>query len=605
MARSVALTTGADLACLYYYDYERNELVIFGAYHNVRKGSGCELDLPQVQKELSEASKKPSFRAESIVYRCIDSGGVPQICYAFDRHTGASDPPNSPLFRFSEGIWPIRAANVSPINVRGRPWGAIAILGRRPYQFSSTAASAIDDLAGLFSFTLFNQWTLKHLDLINAAATDRSLHLRDRYFALCKHVARLLLSESIVLWVCDPGNPQKLYAAGWVDRTDLDDLAKQGENILNADDLLRQQQLRICFDLSDTKTVTGRILDHGWEEPYVNILGQGWLDDKWLSKPYTRNLLRMGYKFGCFVPLRLDDKTIGSLSLYNRHGSAYNTGWLSIIKSIARELALVIQGLLERDEFRRSRLGLIRHEILPLIKSVVDDRLPRVDKILEQDQLSNLPQLRNLRLKFDDVSNILSDVEARLNVIAENPDNEEMFFSKVRARAQKPAYQPCRVRDLFKEITAQLREKYSYKFVSFLYRGDNYPLDILIDHSDVRMMLSNYLENAAKYCPPHDQIVFSVENGRRTMKVHVLNSGPILPEEEQEQMWMRHARGISARERSIPGMGLGLYYVKQLADIYDLEVYHRQIIQSGSRGTALHRFSLEFTSRWVQDRVTG
>ncbi|SUS06323.1 putative Histidine kinase [uncultured Defluviicoccus sp.] len=598
MARNIGLAAGADIACLLRYEYNRNEAVLFGLHQGCTTTAASAADLRQFQQELSAAAGDPRRRRLSIIYRCVDTG-QPQVCFAFDPQSANSDPPDSPLLTFPEDTLPLRSANVSPINVRGRPWGAIAIFGLRPYQFPSSAARAIDDLADLVGFIFFSSWTMKHLDLMNQAATERSLHVRARYFALCWHVSRMLLAESVVLWVRDPDNNQRMYAAGWADRPDLDALCTAEQAQASDDELLRQQQMRICFDLSDLHTVTGRLL-HDQRPTYKGRIGEGWLRGRWLSKPYSRKLPEMGFTTGYFIPLRFGGETIGSLSLFGKHGVPYDHRWEEAIASVAQQLAITLQGILERDEFKRRRLGIINHEITPLVNTLLRDRLAVIDGLIRSAESLPGSDLAKLRLKINDVRNTLLDIQTRLVHLAENTNDENALFEAAALRAKRREATTYSIVELFHELSARAREKYRHKMISFSGSCPSRLPHVCIDRNDMRIVLENFIENAAKYCSVHETIRFGINERGKYLEVFIINAGPMLEGEEEDQIWTRGTRGTRVMIQEIPGHGLGLYYVMRMAEIYDIEVDHSQSIISEAKGTAQHRFSVEITPKWLK-----
>ena len=82
----------------------------------------------------------------------------------------------------------------------------------------------------------------------------------------------------------------------------------------------------------------------------------------------------------------------------------------------------------------------------------------------------------------------------------------------------------------------------------------------------LRRALANLVDNAFKYGPPEGPVEVKVEQRFDAVIASVTDHGPGIPEAEQDRIWERHYRGLSARSGSKDGRGLGLALVKQAAE---------------------------------------
>lgn len=92
--------------------------------------------------------------------------------------------------------------------------------------------------------------------------------------------------------------------------------------------------------------------------------------------------------------------------------------------------------------------------------------------------------------------------------------------------------------------------------------------DALTIHADRELLglaLRQLLDNAAKYSPATSVIEISA-TGAGTIDLAVRNSGPPIPEREQARLFERFYRGSQAR--GIPGTGMGLAIVRQIAEAH-------------------------------------
>ena len=74
----------------------------------------------------------------------------------------------------------------------------------------------------------------------------------------------------------------------------------------------------------------------------------------------------------------------------------------------------------------------------------------------------------------------------------------------------------------------------------------------------------NLLDNAVKYTPSGGKVRISVTSYELFSAVHIRDTGPGIPEEEQPKVFQRFYRGIEQQNKE--GVGIGLYLVRQIAE---------------------------------------
>jgi two-component system sensor histidine kinase KdpD len=88
---------------------------------------------------------------------------------------------------------------------------------------------------------------------------------------------------------------------------------------------------------------------------------------------------------------------------------------------------------------------------------------------------------------------------------------------------------------------------------------------VVADAGLLRLALRQLLDNALKYSPPTSTIEIEAL-GPSPLEIVVRNSGPAIPEHEQSRIFERFFRGSQARH--VPGTGIGLAIVKQIAQAH-------------------------------------
>ena len=103
------------------------------------------------------------------------------------------------------------------------------------------------------------------------------------------------------------------------------------------------------------------------------------------------------------------------------------------------------------------------------------------------------------------------------------------------------------------------------------------------DQDRLTQVLTNLVQNAAKFSPKGTTIEITVASVRQNAEVAVRDEGPGVPPEEEAKIFSRFGR--LARDRGTSGMGLGLFLAKEIAHEFggDLELQRPQDGGGGSR----------------------
>ena len=88
--------------------------------------------------------------------------------------------------------------------------------------------------------------------------------------------------------------------------------------------------------------------------------------------------------------------------------------------------------------------------------------------------------------------------------------------------------------------------------------------DAVFDPKWTEEAVYNLLDNAVKYTPAGGAVRVTVTAYQMFSAIHVSDTGPGIPEEEQPRVFQRFYRGAEHAEEE--GVGIGLYLVRQIAE---------------------------------------
>jgi len=94
------------------------------------------------------------------------------------------------------------------------------------------------------------------------------------------------------------------------------------------------------------------------------------------------------------------------------------------------------------------------------------------------------------------------------------------------------------------------------------------PLIINIDPIRIAQVLSNLLNNAAKYTPPGGTIRLSVQRNDRELQIEIIDSGVGIPAESLHAVFDMFAQLKQNKDRAQGGLGIGLTLVRRLVELH-------------------------------------
>jgi two-component system sensor histidine kinase KdpD len=83
-----------------------------------------------------------------------------------------------------------------------------------------------------------------------------------------------------------------------------------------------------------------------------------------------------------------------------------------------------------------------------------------------------------------------------------------------------------------------------------------------VDAAQVERVLANLIDNALQYSPPGSGVLVRAESGATELRLHVVDSGPGLPAEERDALFLPFRRGAAGQL----GSGLGLSIARGFAE---------------------------------------
>jgi signal transduction histidine kinase len=255
---------------------------------------------------------------------------------------------------------------------------------------------------------------------------------------------------------------------------------------------------------------------------------------------------------------------------------ALTSKWLTAKKLQERtiELEQANQQLKELDRLKSEFVLTVSHELrtpLTIFKNILSNAMAGVAGKLP-------PKLRsNLEMADQAISRMTG-------IISDFLDISKLDVGKMKIRPATMSVQ------LFVDKVADM--------LRFVTDGKGIALDlnmprrrvaVTIDYEKMAQVLTNLIDNAVKFVPEQNgRIEVLVEDRVETVRVHIRDNGPGIPENEKERIFDRYAQVEGNLKPGKYGTGLGLAICKELVNLHGGRIW----VENSPSGGADFVFSL-------------
>ena len=248
-------------------------------------------------------------------------------------------------------------------------------------------------------------------------------------------------------------------------------------------------------------------------------------------------------------PLMVGDREIGVIRTFVEPGNELGEPERQVVSTFAAQLSLAFEGTRMATLARTSKLDADRSKMqAALLSSVTHDlRTPlasitaSVTGLLDSDAAFDDAQRHDL------LETIRQEAE-RLNRLVGNL----LDLSRLRAGALTPSRRPAQVDEIIEGVLARMEPQLREHRLKVLLR-ESLP-QVPVDVVQLDQVLTNLLENAAKYSPKGTEINVATARWEDTVQVRIADQGGGIPADQRTEVFEPFARGTDDGR----GSGLGL-----------------------------------------------
>ncbi|MFT3848956.1 MAG: ATP-binding protein [Propionivibrio sp.] len=277
--------------------------------------------------------------------------------------------------------------------------------------------------------------------------------------------------------------------------------------------------------------------------------------------------------------------------------------WLAVGRAL-RPLTRVRAGILEQNVHSLRALDThdLPEEVMPL-GAALNDLLRKLDHALAMERTFIADAAHELRSPLTAVrlqaqlacsAHSAQDAASRAEALAQLMSGVDraghlveqlLLMARYEPDAQRFAFAEVRLDFLAKQIVGEFSAQADQKRID-LGIGSCQPVHVSGHQESLRALVSNLVDNALRYTPDGGKIDVNVNHLGGQAVLSVTDNGPGIPEAMRRRVFDRFFRLSDAE---IPGSGLGLSIVKQVAQLHGGEV----VAEDGASAAGLRvRFTM-------------
>lgn len=334
-------------------------------------------------------------------------------------------------------------------------------------------------------------------------------------------------------------------------------------------ELVREFQSRYLAN-PNSKIGAGKVLLTGKTEVYPHITKE-MIENLTLNDDHKHLARELNDKSAMIIPMAIKGKIFGTLTfVFSDSGRRYNEGYVEMAEELGRRCALAYENsrlykiAQESIEVRNEFLSIASHELNTPITSL-KLHLQMTKKSMTTGNVSLDRFSKSIDASIRQVDRLINLIEVLLDI------------SRIQSGKLALHMENFDLSDVVRDLSERLKEVLGSNCCNLKIHVPEH-VNVKWDKMRIEQILLNLTTNAIKYAP--GDIDVTVEEEQDKARIIVRDYGEGIPEEKLNSIFDRFERASS--NRSIGGLGLGLFIVKQIVEGHGGSIQVESIPKKGS-----------------------
>lgn len=281
------------------------------------------------------------------------------------------------------------------------------------------------------------------------------------------------------------------------------------------------------------------------------------------------------------VRLRTARETIGYIVIgFKRSGGGYSNQDVSLLGTVADELAVAVQNALRFEEISHFNETL-KQEVEDATSQLRESnrKLKKLDEAKDEFISMASHQLRTPLTSVKGYISMVMDGDAGKLTGPQQKLLEEAFTAAQRmvyligdflnvSRLQTGRFvleaKPADLSQVVSDEVYQLTSTAARRNISVRYHHPTQFPILTVDENKMRQVIMNFIDNAIFYSKPNSNVDVTLVNNGREVRFEVHDTGIGVPEAERHKLFTKFFRAENARHVRPDGTGIGLFMAKKV-----------------------------------------
>src|SRR5262245_14238379 len=288
------------------------------------------------------------------------------------------------------------------------------------------------------------------------------------------------------------------------------------------------------------------------------------------ESPIRGPLLQAGYRAILTVPLLLEDRVIGALSISRKMPGEFAPEIVRLLSTFATQSALAIQNArLFREIEQKSReleaasrhksefLANMSHELRTPLNAIIG-----FSEVLSERMFGELNERQE-----EDLKDIHASGQHLLSLI-----NDILDLSQIEAGRMELELTDFHVPSAIENALTLFRERASRRGITLGHEISNQVATIRGDERKVKQVLLNLLSNALKFTPEGGRVNVRASLHDGLVDISVTDTGVGIAPEDQEKVF-EEFRQVGTADTKVEGTGLGLALSRKFIELHSGRIW--------------------------------
>jgi signal transduction histidine kinase len=308
------------------------------------------------------------------------------------------------------------------------------------------------------------------------------------------------------------------------------------------------------------------------------------LDERQYGVTRFRTILaRLGYRSLLSVPLLLEQRIMGALTVWRQETGAFTPEVVNLLQTFATQSVLAIQNArlfreiadksqqLEAASRHKSEfLANMSHELRTPLNAIIG-----FSEVLLERMFGEVNEKQTEYLQ-----DILSSGQHLLSLI-----NDILDLSKIEAGRMELALAPFHFPSALENAVTLLKERAGRHGIALTLDVDPRLGELVGDERKIKQILLNLLSNAVKFTPEGGRITLKAVLTDGSVQISVSDTGVGIAPEDQEAIFEEFRQVGSDEGRKREGTGLGLTLTKKFVEMHGGKIWVESEVGTGSTFT--------------------